>query len=231
MVEYTFVIYGAASDIVAPIFEHFLDADFICLVNRSKPTHLKGAIIETRSDTFEHDLKLKLAEISKDRIVIFLNAAVYQKDELFVAHSKLDIEKMISVGINQTLLIVQIIIAEMLKRRKGRVINLSSFRANAPTKGTAVYSAIKSFSNTFFNAIGLEYGRFDITSNSIAIGFADSKLLDGLEARKLSQFKNSISKNKFLPKEEFLNTLEYLIASKYVNSAVIDLNGGLGLLE
>jgi 3-oxoacyl-[acyl-carrier protein] reductase len=231
MLKLTFVIYGAGSDIIAPVFSHFTDADFICLVNRSKPGHLKGLILETGSDDFENELKGALADVGKDRMLIFLSAAVYQKDELFIAHSRDGIEQMIHVGITQALMVSQILLVEMVKRRKGRVINLSSFRANAPAKGAAVYAAIKSFGNTFFSALGLEYGRFDITSNSIAIGFAESKLLDRLESHKLAHFKKSVAKNKFLPQEEFLDTIEFIIKSKYFNASVIDLNGGLGFLE
>ena len=225
------MIYGAGSDIVAPIFDHFLDSDFICLINRSKPSRLKGAIFETGSDDFESEFKSALSELPKDRMLVFINAAVYQKDELFISHSRADIEQMVNVGITQALVISQVVLSEMAKRRKGRAINLSSFRANAPAKGAAVYAGMKSFGNTFFSALGLEYGRFDITSNSIAIGFAESKLLDRLEAQKLSEYRKSVAKKKFLPDEEFLGTLEYIINSKYLNSSVIDLNGGLGLLE
>tara|TARA_B100000787_G_scaffold30935_1_gene20795 strand:- start:21132 stop:21827 length:696 start_codon:yes stop_codon:yes gene_type:complete len=230
MLKLTFVIYGAASDIIAPVFDHFSDADFICLVNRSKPDHLKGVVLETGSDKFESEFKTELGSVTKDRMLVFLNAAVYQKDELFIAHSKSDIELMVHVGITQNLMICQIVLGEMIKRRKGRAINLSSFRANAPAKGAAVYAAIKSFGNTFFSAVGLEYGRFDITCNSIAIGFAESKLLDRLEAQKLSQFKKCVAKNKFLPQEEFLGAIEFIVNSKYFNASVIDLNGGLELL-
>lgn len=231
IIKPVFIVYGAGSDIIAPVFVHFADADFICLVNSSKPDHLKGVILETGSDSFESEFKSALSDIPKDRVLVYLNAAVYQKDELFIAHSKSDIEQMVHVGITQALTVSQMVLGEMVKRRKGRVINLSSFRAYAPAKGAAVYAAIKSFGNTFFSAVGIEYGRFDITSNSIAIGFAESKLLDRLEAQKLSEFKKSVAKNKFLPQEEFLNTIEYIINSKYFNAAVLDLDGGLGLLE
>ena len=231
MFDHTFVIYGAASDIVAPVFERFPDAGFICLVNKSKPEHLKGTIIGTGSDTFYADLGAALSDVPKDSMIIFLNAAVYQKDELFISHAKHDIEVMIDVGIMQAVIISQHVLTEMVKRRQGRIINLSSFRANSPAKGAAIYAAIKSFGNTFFSALGLEYGRFDITSNSLAIGFADSKLFNGFEAQKLVRFKKAVAKNKFLPQEEFLDALEFIIKSKYVNSTVIDLDGGLSLLE
>ena len=138
---------------------------------------------------------------------------------------------MIDVGISKNLYITQILLAEMLKRRKGRIINLSSFRAFAPTKGTSVYSAIKSFTNTLSKGLGLEYGRFDITSNTISIGFAESKLLDSIKDDKLLGYKKSISKNKFLPSKEFTDCIKFIIQSAYMNSAILDLEGGISFLE
>ena len=118
-----------------------------------------------------------------------------------------------------------------LKIHKGRIIHLSSFRAFAPTNGTVIYSAIKAFTNAFSKGAGLEYGRFDITSNILSIGFAQSKLLESLEDEKLKLFKKSISKNKFLPPSEFINSIRFLIQSSYINSSIIDLEGGIQYLE
>ena len=59
MIKPAFVIYGAGSDIIAPVFDHFTDSDFICLINRSKPDHLKGVILETGSDDFESEFVIQ----------------------------------------------------------------------------------------------------------------------------------------------------------------------------
>ena len=96
---------------------------------------------------------------------------------------------------------------QMIKKKVGRFINLSSFRSKLPINGTSLYSSIKSFNNIFFKSIGLEYGRFDITSNSISIGFADTKLLKNLPKESIQKYKKSIVKNRFLDKDEFFNSL------------------------
>ena len=83
MKELTFIIYGAGSDIVAPIFEEFPQSDFICLINKNKPSYLKGEIIQTGNDLFLDQLKDTLQKVDKSRMLVFINAAVFQKDELF----------------------------------------------------------------------------------------------------------------------------------------------------
>ena len=145
----------------------------------------------------------------------------------FVAHEFSELNKIISTGINDQLMISKIVVEKMLQNRSGRFINISSFRASNPTNGTSIYSSIKSFNNTFFKSLGLEYGRFNITSNSISIGFADTKLLKNLDKESIKKYKNAITKKHFLPLDEFTNCIDYIIKSNYLNSANIDLDGGL----
>tara|TARA_B110000902_G_scaffold266810_1_gene356263 strand:+ start:1558 stop:2256 length:699 start_codon:yes stop_codon:yes gene_type:complete len=229
--KWTFVIYGAASDVIAPIFSYYPDSDFICLINKSNPDYMRGISISSSSENFDELLSSSLKNIDKNSTLVFINAAVYTVDELFISHSKDNLNKMIDTGINKCLAVFQIVLSQMLKNRKGRIINLSSFRSKAPTKGAVVYSAIKSFSDIFFKGIGLEYGRFDITSNTISIGFAESKLLDSISDEKKIEFKQKISKRKFLPPKEFMETLNYILLSNYLNSSAIELDGGINLLE
>lgn len=226
-----FIIFGASSEIVAPIFESFKDSKFICLINNNHPDYLKGKILKTNSKNFLSQLGDEISLIDENNLIVYLNAAIFQKDDLFISLEENNIEKMLDVGINLNLAILKKVVPEMVKRKKGRLINISSFRAKAPSKGTSIYSAIKSFSETFFNVIGLEYGRFNITSNSIALGFAESKLLSNFDDEKIRKFTQNISKRKLLPADDFLLTLKFLIESEYTNSSIIDLNGGLSFLE
>tara|TARA_Y100000992_G_C21214607_1_gene467202 strand:+ start:81 stop:776 length:696 start_codon:yes stop_codon:yes gene_type:complete len=231
MTNLTFVIYGAASDIIAPIYDKYTDANFICLINKNKPSHIKGKILETNLDSFDREFSMILEKINKNSLIVYINAAVYQKDGIFISNSETDIEMMIDVGIKKNLKITKLVLGEMVKRKWGRLINLSSFRSKAPTSGAAIYASIKSFTDTFFKTIGLEYGRFDITSNTISLGFAESKLLDTIEKENQDHFKKLISKNKFLPSRDFISTLNYIIRTDYLNSSIIDLDGGLNFLK
>ena len=68
----------------------------------------------------------------------------------------------------------------MCKINNGCFIYLSSFRSQKPTKGTILYSASKAFGETFFKGIGIEYGRFNITSHLIRMGAFEGKMLFNL---------------------------------------------------
>lgn len=226
-----FVIFGAASDVIKPVYSAYSGCEFLLLVNQSIPAYMPGDIISTSEPNFLNLFVAKLEALPADNTIVFINAAVVTDDQLFISHSQSAIDKMLHVGIKLLVDITKVIVSEMVARKKGRLINLSSFRATTPSAGTVLYSSMKGFSEALFRGLGLEYGRFDITSNSIALGFMDTKLLGALPEKKKQKYKKAVSKREFVPESEFLSTLDYIISSSYLNSTVVDLDGGLARLD
>jgi len=58
----------------------------------------------------------------------------------------------------------------MIERRGGRIVNVSSQLATAPTEDFAVYSATKAAVVAFTKSLAREIGRYDITVNAIGPG-------------------------------------------------------------
>jgi 3-oxoacyl-[acyl-carrier protein] reductase len=226
-----FVIYGAASGIVEPIFQHFSNSDYVCIINQSQPDYLLGRTLKSGVHDFEKELAESVSSISDDVMIVFVNAAVFQVDKLFVGLEPSEIDKMLESNLHKPIAITGLLMREMLKRKCGRMINLTSFRADAPTGGTSLYSGVKAFGNAFYKGLALEYGRFDITCNNVSIGFSDTKLLGSLGSEKFIEIKKKISKKKFLPEEEFIGAITYLINSNYVNGSTLDITGGLNFLD
>ena len=225
--DYYFIIYGGGSDVIQNVYKKYQNSYFLSIIKKTQPTYKLGDTISTNEIDWFKRFDNLLGKCDKKKLIIYLNAATYQLEKLFVAHKYSEIKEIIRVGINDQLMISKIVVEKMLQNKSGRFINLSSFRSYNPTNGTSIYSSIKSFNNTFFKSLGLEYGRFDITSNSISIGFADTKLLKNLDKESIMKYKNAITKKKFLPKDEFTDCIDYIIKSNYLNCANIDLDGGL----
>jgi len=225
-----FVIYGGGSDLIRPIYSRYQNSSFIPIIKNTNVSFKNGNLVSTKSENWLEELKnlIELNYFSEN--LVYINAATFQLEKLFTAHSEEEIEAIVKTGISNQLLISKIMLGQMIKKKVGRFINLSSFRSKLPINGTSLYSSIKSFNNIFFKSIGLEYGRFDITSNSISIGFADTKLLKNLPKESIQKYKKSIVKNRFLDEDEFFNCVEYIIQSNYLNGAIINLDGGLKVL-
>ena len=80
-----FIIFGASSEIIAPIFESFKDSKFICLINNNHPDYLKGKILKTNSKNFLSELGDEISLIDENNLIVYLNAAIFQKDDLFIS--------------------------------------------------------------------------------------------------------------------------------------------------
>ena len=229
---YNFVIYGGASELIQPLYKKYSDSNFISIIKDTRPQISKNVnLISTNDNDWKDDFNESLTSINNNNGLIYINAATYQLEKLFIAHSDEEISDLININIINNIYISKLIIGQMMVPKYGRLINLSSFRSTIISKGTSLYSSMKSFNNSLFKSFALEYGRFDITSNNIIIGFADTKLLDNLGSEIKHMYKSSIVKNKFLPNEEFINCIDYLIHSKYLNGSDIDITGGLKLLD
>ena len=79
---------------------------------------LEGISICNTSEDFDEMLSNSLKKIDKDSTLVFINAAVYTVDELFISNSKNNLDKMIDTGINKCLSVFQIVLSKMLKDRK-----------------------------------------------------------------------------------------------------------------
>ena len=150
--DYLFVVYGAGSEIISPIFSAFPQSHFIGLVRNTVPQDQNVTCLSTAELGWEENLAASLKERSKERL-IFVNAAALQFDALLISYSKDQIEKMIEANVRNPVIVSQIVVREMAARKFGRIINLSSFRAEIPAKGTSIYSGAKAFSNAFFVAM------------------------------------------------------------------------------
>tara|TARA_Y100000816_G_C26033436_1_gene541083 strand:- start:384 stop:1085 length:702 start_codon:yes stop_codon:yes gene_type:complete len=225
--DYLFVIYGGGSDLIKHVYDRYNKSYFIPIIKKTKASFSIGHAISIDDFNFLSALKKEISNNSKNKLIIYINAATFQLEKLFVSHSDDELINITDTGISMQLKIARTVISQMLNNKCGRLINISSFRSKTPANGTSVYSSIKSFNETLFHSFGLEYGRFDITSNSISLGFADTKLLKNLDKFTITNYRNHIVKEYFLPPNEFIHSIDYIIQSKYLNCATIDLDGGL----
>ena len=117
----------------------------------------------------------------------------------------------------------------MCKINNGTFVYLSSFRAHKPTKGTALYSSSKSFGETFFKSIGIEYGMFNVTTHIIRMGAFEGKMLFNLSENYKKKIEKNISLKKFGSAKDLSSLIGFCIKNKYTNSGILEINGGLDI--
>lgn len=222
----TFIIYGGSSELLCDFHKKNKKDKVINIYNKNK-IQSKNTInmkINEFVDKFNELQFNKNFDLSK---LIFLNVAALNHDNFLINLTKKQVNNLIKVNCLNTIDIINTIMPVMIKKNYGRLINFSSFKSKFPSTGNLIYSSSKSFTQTLFKGIGVEYSKFNITSNNILIGFSNGKLFHSLQKNSKKNLLNNLSKNKTLPSSEITNTINFLIKSNYINSSTIDLTSGI----
>jgi len=79
------------------------------------------------------------------------------------------VKRIIDINLTATIFVTQAVLPHMIKRRTGKIVNLSSIAAYSPDSGdSAVYGATKAAIQAFTRTLAREVGKYQIRVNAIA---------------------------------------------------------------
>jgi 3-oxoacyl-[acyl-carrier-protein] reductase (EC 1.1.1.100) len=169
-------------------------------------------------------------EIEKTTTVdILVNNAGITKDNLFIRMKKEEWEDVIKVNFTSIFYITQPIVKQMIKKRWGRVINISSVVGIMGNAGQTNYSATKAALIGFTKSLAKEVGSRGITVNAVAPGFIDTPMTQDLPEDIKEAYKKQIPLGRFGSPEDVANAVLFLASEKasYITGEVINVNGGM----
>lgn len=158
--------------------------------------------------------------------VTIIHAATVSIDGLIAGYSKSSWDKTFDINVTGNFLITKYLLPTMINEKWGRIIHLSSVVGKAGVKGAVAYGMSKNAISGFSKGLAQEYGRFNITSNVLNLGYMEFGLSETLD----EEFKKNIIKripvNRLGSIDNVINAIKFIIESDYVNSAEIDIDGG-----
>ena len=157
----------------------------------------------------------------------FLGAAFQNQSKLLASENNVDIASQIQTNIYNYVEVTKCLLPHMIKRKHGRFVYLGSVRAQHGGVGTSLYSGAKAFGEAFYKSVGQEYGRFNISAVVIRMGFFESRMLNDYDAHKTNALLKNIKNNRFGSPEDLASTIKLAFENEYLNTGVIELNGGL----
>ena len=162
-------------------------------------------------------------------ISILVNNAGITRDNLVLRMSDDEWSDVINVHLNGTFKISKIILKFMLKKRWGRIINITSASASIGNKGQANYSAAKSGVEAFSRSLAKEVGSRAITVNAVSPGYIETDMTEGMNEEVKKNILNQIPLSRFGKAEEVAELIEFLISDEasYITGQTIHVNGGL----
>ena len=162
-------------------------------------------------------------------ISVLINNAGITRDNIVLRMTDDEWMEVMNVHLNGNFKISKTILKFMLKKRWGRIINITSVSASIGNKGQSNYSAAKSGVEAFSRSLAKEVGSRAITVNSVAPGYIETDMTEGITAEIKKEIINQIPLSRFGRAEEVAELVEFLISEEasYITGQTIHINGGL----
>tara|TARA_B100000282_G_C31635071_1_gene445723 strand:+ start:201 stop:902 length:702 start_codon:yes stop_codon:yes gene_type:complete len=157
---------------------------------------------------------------------ILVNNAGITKDNLFLRMSSDDWNQVINTNLNSVFKITKLVVKGMLKKKWGRIINISSISGLMGNQGQTNYSASKAGVDAFSRSLAKELGSRNITVNSIAPGFIQTDMTDGLIDEEITK---KIPLQRVGNVEDIASLVNFLATeeSNYITGQTLVVDGGL----
>ena len=168
-------------------------------------------------------------KILSNKIDILINNAGITKDNLSIRMKEDEWKKVIDINLTSTFLITKSVIKKMLKFKKGKIINVTSVVGHTGNIGQVNYAASKAGIIAMSKSLALEYGKKNITVNSVSPGFIISDMTAKISEQHTDLMKSRISLDKFGTPEDVANSIAFLSSnlSDYITGETIHVNGGM----
>ncbi len=160
---------------------------------------------------------------------ILVNNAGITKDSLIMRMSDEDWQSVLDVNLSGAFTVARAAIRPMMKRRSGRIINVSSIVGFAGAAGQANYAAAKAGLIGLTKALARETASRGILVNAVAPGYIDTDMTRALSEKQRSAIVEQIPLKRTGAPEEVAGAVVFLASedSRYITGQTIHVNGGL----
>ena len=203
--------------------------------NEEKLKNLKNKFSNIHSEKFkldEHDKIenfINLVDEKLDGIDILVNNAGITLDNLSIRLSEENWKKVLDINLTSTFLMSKFTIKKMLKRKKGKIINITSIVGHTGNLGQANYAASKAGIVAFSKSLAIEYAKKNININCVSPGFIKTEMTDRISEDFKKILLSKIPSGYLGTGEDVSNCVAFLASdmANYINGETIHVNGGM----
>ena len=232
------LITGATGGIGNSLVKKFNDfGSFIVAsgTNEEKLNNLKNKYPNIIVESFKLDQHNKIENFIEninnqlEGIDILVNNAGITLDNLSIRLTDENWKKVLDVNLTSTFLMCKYAIKKMLKKKYGKIINITSIVGHTGNLGQANYAASKAGIIGFSKSLAIEYAKKNINVNCVSPGFIKTEMTDKINEEFKKTLISKIPSGDLGSGEDVSNCVAFLASdmSKYINGETIHVNGGM----
>lgn len=160
---------------------------------------------------------------------ILVNNAGITRDGLMARMKESDWDAVMDTNLKGAFSCAKVASRAMMKKKWGRIINISSVSGVSGNAGQANYSSAKAGLIGLTKSMAREYASRNITVNSVAPGYIETEMTDSLDQKTQDQIKSEIPLGTFGRVEDVAGAVAFLASDdgQYVTGQTINVNGGM----
>ena len=164
-----------------------------------------------------------------DGVDVLVNNSGIRKDAVLAMMKPQDWNDVVNVNLSGTFNMSKFAVLSMMRKRYGRIINITSPCGNFGFAGQANYAASKAGQVGLTRSLSKEVATRGITVNCVSPGFIGTDLIKDLPEKQRQQYADQVPLKRFGHPEEVATCVLFLASKEaaYVTGSVLEVTGGL----
>lgn len=160
---------------------------------------------------------------------VLINNAGITLDNLAIRLTEENWKKVLDINLTSTFLMCKHTIKKMLKKKQGKIINITSIVGHTGNLGQANYAASKAGIIAFSKSLAIEYAKKNININCVSPGFIKTEMTDKISEEFKKNLISKIPSGNLGTGEDVSNCVAFLASdmANYINGETIHVNGGM----
>lgn len=167
-------------------------------------------------------------KVEHGNIDVLVNNAGITRDRMFIKMTPEDWRSVIETNLNSMFNVTKQVVADMVEKGWGRIINISSINGAKGQAGQTNYSAAKAGMHGFSKALAQELANKGVTVNTVSPGYVGTEMVRAIREDVLEKIVATIPVKRLGEPKEIASMVAWLASDEggYATGAEFSVNGG-----
>jgi 3-oxoacyl-[acyl-carrier protein] reductase len=181
------------------------------------------------ADPAQIEAAVAAAEAALGAVDILVNNAGLTRDQIVLRMSESDWDTVLDANLKGAFLAIRAVLKGMMKRKAGRIINVTSIVGLTGNKGQANYAASKAGLIGLTKSVAKEYASRNILVNCVAPGFVETDMTAALPVEARATLLQQIALGRLGRPEDIAGAVLFLASdmAAYITGQVLVVDGGM----